>query len=159
MSVPPLSLDHVTIRKILPHTGQALVIDTVEIESTTAAKGYFLVLADDPRITSHFNVMPGVLIAEFCHLTGAVLLMHDAKEPIVPALNETFIRVTEAVLPGDDLLCKVTLTEQEHRTFSFAAVVCKVHSQKLVATVSFRGTRVPKSIFDRQMRRHAAILA
>lgn len=153
MNAPALHLDHAEIRKILPHTGPALILDTVEIKSPTRASGYFMVLADDPRIAHHFNVMPGVLIAEFCHLTGAVLLMHDAKEPIVPALKESNIIMHEVVLPGDDLLCEVSLMGQSGRAFSFSALVKRAHDQWPVATVTFTGTRIPKSVLDRQLRR------
>lgn len=152
MNTPTLHLDHAMIRKILPHTGPALILDTAEIKSPTEAKGYFMVLADDPRIANHFYVMPGVLIAEFCHLTGAVLLMHDAKKAIIPVLNETKISVSEAVFPGEDLECEVRLASQLERTFSFEASVCKAHSKRHVATVLFTGTRIPRPVFERQRR-------
>lgn len=159
MSVPAICLDRQAIARILPHTGQALVIDTVQIETPTQATGYFLVRADDARIVSHFGVMPGVLIAEFTHLTGAVLLMHGIEEAIIPALNETHLFVAEAVLPGDDLMCKVALDNHSGRAFSFSAVVHKVHSRDLVATVSFTGMRIPRRIFERQMKQRAQAAA
>ncbi|MDP2838209.1 MAG: hypothetical protein Q8O53_02955 [Candidatus Moranbacteria bacterium] len=146
-------LDETAIRNLLPHTGLAVVLDRVLIHEPTRATGYFLVLADDVRIKSHFGVMPGVLIAEFAHLTGAVLLMHATEEANIPVLNETRFSVTEVVLPGDGLECNVTLVSQSERAFSFSAAIYKIHTGKLVATVSFTGTRIPKRVFQRQLPR------
>lgn len=135
------------IQQILPHRGNALVIHKVHIHESTRASGYFSVCADDARIQDHFGIMPGVLIAEFAHLTGAVLMMFMDRE-VFPILNISTIEVALPAMPGDDLTCEVELIDQDRRKFTFRGEVFN-QTGKSVATVHFTGTRVSQRMLER----------
>jgi 3-hydroxymyristoyl/3-hydroxydecanoyl-(acyl carrier protein) dehydratase len=154
---PMKFLDHGAVQRLLPHSGLALVLESVEVVSDTLANGYFDVRADDPRISGHFGIMPGVLVAEFCHLTGAVLLMHGSEEAMMPILNESRIHVVRMAVPGDRLICSITLAERAKRNFSFVAVVTRATDQQSIASVEFTGSAILKSVFDRQQARRSPV--
>jgi len=142
-----VDLGMVEIEQILPHRGGALVIHKVHIHESTRASGYFSVCADDTRIQDHFGIMPGVLIAEFVHLTGAVLMMFTDRE-VFPILNTSTIEVALPAMPGDGLTCEVELIDQTKRRFTFRGEVFNQYG-KSVATVHFTGTRFPRRMLER----------
>lgn len=150
-SVGLIGLDMADIEQILPHRGCALVIHGAHIHGETRATGYFSVQAEDKRIKDHFGIMPGVLIAEFVHLTGAVLMMYKNRE-VIPVLNKTSSEVQNTATSGDRLRCEVNLNQSEKRTFTFNGVVYN-QIGKRIAEVDFSGTAVPKKIFERQIGR------
>lgn len=143
-------LDLEEIQQILPHRGCALVIHKAYLRGETRATGQFFVRGDDPRIHDHFGVMPGVLIAEFAHLTASVLVMYKNREAI-PVLNNTRIKMQRSAVAGDNLLCGVKLLKADRREFVFHGLVYS--PKKSIAEVYFSGTAIPKKVFERQIGR------
>lgn len=138
-------LDEAAIRALLPHSDLAVVLQKVLINDPTQATGYFLVSADDPRIRDHFGIMPGVLIAEFAHLTGAVL-MAVTNPGFMCLLTSSTFAVREIAKPGDELTCEVTLTDSKKREASFSGTVRNNRGEE-VMVVSFSGQAVSQRAF------------
>ena len=155
----PYTLNAVDLENILPHRGLAVLIDTVRIDSAVRALGCFLIKEDDPRITGHFDIMPGVLMAESCHLTAAALMLSQSGSPDIPVLNQSEIRVREAAYAGDTLLCYVQLLGQDGRGFRFQANLGKQGpdgQERMIGEVMFSGTNLPRRVFERMRPRRPA---
>lgn len=147
------------IENLLPHRGLAVLVDSIQIDSAVRAVGRFAIRYDDPRITGHFGIMPGVLMAESCHLTGAALLLSQSDSLDIPVLSQSAIQVREAAFAGDTLLCHVQLLGRDGRGFRFQANLSKLgldDQERLIGEVLFSGTNLPSRVFDRMRPRRPA---
>lgn len=152
----PRILSAIDLESILPHRGLAMLVDSVQIDSVVRALGRFVIKAEDPRISGHFGIMPGVLMAEASHLTGAALLLSQSNSPDIPVLSQSEIRVNETAYAGDILLCYVQLLDRDGRSFRFQANLSKQGpngKETPIGDVRFSGTNLPKRVFQR-MRPH-----
>lgn len=146
-------LDRQSIESILPHRESALILDSVSMfPDENQAIGQFCVRTDDFRINDHFGVMPGHLIAEFAHLTGAVFLLHATDGGSFPMLDESHIRMSHSASPGDTLQCVLVCQDRTNNRPSFHAVI-KNQSDDIVATVYFSGSKISRRLFERMTRR------
>ena len=151
-ATPIITLDREKIAEILPHRGSALIIDSVEILEEKSAIGHFLVHADDQRVIEHFGVLPGHCIAEFAHLTGAVMSLHQNQQGMFTLLTDSCIKNFMIALPGDILSCFVELSEPEGEPLIFTCAIRNQHTN-LIAEVLFRGKIVSQRIMERLKRR------
>ena len=73
----PFSLDHMTVRRLLPHRYPFLLVDrVVEFEPHKRVLAYKNVTCNEPFFQGHFPghpVMPGVLVVEALAQAGGVL--------------------------------------------------------------------------------------
>ena len=113
-----ISLDHMGVRRLLPHRYPFLLVDRVlecvKGESIRAIKN---VTANEPFFPGHFPhrpVMPGVMIIEALAQTAGILAFVTAG--VIPDENTRFFfvgidkaRFRKPVEPGDQLVLTATL--------------------------------------------------
>lgn len=144
---------------ILPHRGAALLISRVscDLEDRTAT-GCLDIGIDNPWTVGHFGIMPGVLIAEFVHLTGLVLassLTQTEDDGSIVVLRSSSIQIDGVVVPPKNIFCHVRIerVHENGRTMLFAADVSFDEAPcKNFAYVEFTGERLPKRVFERLTR-------
>lgn len=107
--LPPLPLDVVAIRKILPHRYPFLLIDrVVELEPGQLITAIKCLSANEPFFQGHFPaypVMPGVLQIEALAQAGAIMALtmpvNEGKGALLTGVDGFKIR--RPVVPGDVL--------------------------------------------------------
>jgi UDP-3-O-[3-hydroxymyristoyl] N-acetylglucosamine deacetylase/3-hydroxyacyl-[acyl-carrier-protein] dehydratase len=105
----PSGLDHVQIRKILPHRYPMLMVDrVVEIEGFRRAVGVKNVTVNEPYFLGHYPeqaIMPGVMIVEAMAQLGGLLLLRKleltGRLPVLLSIDR--VKFRRAVVPGDQL--------------------------------------------------------
>jgi UDP-3-O-[3-hydroxymyristoyl] N-acetylglucosamine deacetylase/3-hydroxyacyl-[acyl-carrier-protein] dehydratase len=103
---PPV-LDHVQIRRILPHRYPMLLVDRVlEIEGFQRAVGLKNVTLNEPFFPGHYPeqpIMPGVLIIEAMAQLGGLLLLRKleltGRLPVLLSIDR--VKFRRAVVPGE----------------------------------------------------------
>lgn len=105
----PAALDHLQIRRILPHRYPMLLVDRVlEIEGFQRAVGLKNVTLNEPWFVGHYPeqpIMPGVLLVEAMAQLGGLLLLRKleltGRLPVLLSIDR--VKFRRAVLPGDQV--------------------------------------------------------
>lgn len=112
------------ILKVLPQRYPFLLVDRIlETDGSTHMVGLKNVTINEPFFQGHFPnhpVMPGVLLVEALAQVGVALLLfgdqsRDAKLIYFSAIDKC--RFRQPVIPGDQLIIKVTVLKQRDRYF------------------------------------------
>jgi len=134
-------LDHLDIRRILPHRYPFLLVDrVVELDLFKKITALKNVTINEPFFEGHFPhypVMPGVLILEALAQVSAILSLksvgteiHDNAAYYLVGIDKA--RFKAPVLPGDQLIL-TSILQREIRGIS--VFQCQAHvAGKLVAT-------------------------
>lgn len=123
-------MPHIEIRGMIPHRYPFLLIDTVESwEEGKTLTGLKNVTANEPFFQGHFPVkpvMPGVLIIEsLAQACGCLLVKTLPRE-----MSENYLfyltgvdnaRFKRMVVPGDQLILKVTVEKNRRDLWKFHA--------------------------------------
>jgi 3-hydroxyacyl-[acyl-carrier-protein] dehydratase len=110
-----LPLEAAEIMRLLPHRYPFLLVDrVVALEPGRSVVALKNVTANEPHFTGHFPgrpILPGVLIVEaLAQAAGiAVLALPDYRGKFALFAGIDECRFRRAVLPGDQLLLKVTI--------------------------------------------------
>lgn len=137
-------LNKENLEEILPHRGEAMMIDKIIFENDDI-KGTKFISTNDKYFEGHFPgnpVYPGHYLDEMQCLVAAILVKIKFPEvnglPMVVAKNG--VHYKKAVVPGDSLVISASLLESKfNRLFDFNT---QIHNQngKLVAEIeSLRG--------------------
>ena len=110
------------IKNFLPHREPMLLLDSVERETVTDAKGHrvdyavatYHVRGDEFFLQGHFPdypVVPGVILCEMMAQSCALLLGDELKEkrPLYTGIDK--VRFKYQVRPGDTIVLRSTITE------------------------------------------------
>ncbi|MCB1960057.1 MAG: 3-hydroxyacyl-ACP dehydratase FabZ [Rhodocyclaceae bacterium] len=125
------TLDITEILKYLPHRYPFLLIDrVVQLEEHKRVVALKNVTMNEPFFPGHFPhhpVMPGVLIVEAMAQAAAVLsfksmgMMPDENQVVYFAGIDK-VRFKRPVMPGDQLLMTVEITNNKRNIFKYSAV-------------------------------------
>lgn len=121
-------IDHLEVKKYLPHRYPFLLVDTVESyvigESIVAIKN---VTHNEPYFTGHFPqlpVMPGVLMVEALAQASGILMYRTLDR--YPNENDLFYlagidntRFKRNVVPGDQLILRVEVLRKRENLWKF----------------------------------------
>lgn len=102
-------LDHVQIRRVLPHRYPMLLVDRVlEIDGFQRAVGVKNVTLNEPYFVGHYPeqpIMPGVLLVEAMAQLGGILLLRKleltGRLPVLLSVDR--VKFRRAVVPGDQV--------------------------------------------------------
>ena len=116
-------MDREEIKTFLPHREPMLLIDTVERETMTDAKGHqvdyavatYHVRGDEFFLQGHFPdypVVPGVILCEMMAQSCALLLGEELrnKRPLYTGIDN--VRFKYQVRPGDTIVLRSMITER-----------------------------------------------
>lgn len=116
-------MDREEIKTYLPHREPMLLIDSVEMETVTDAKGdvvnyavaTYHVRGDEYFLQGHFPdypVVPGVILCEMMAQSCALLLGDEirTKRPLYTGIDN--VRFKYQVCPGDTIVIRSTITER-----------------------------------------------
>ena len=116
-------MDREEIKTFLPHRGPMLLIDSVERETVTDAKGHqvdyavatYHVRGDEFFLQGHFPdypVVPGVILCEMMAQSCALLLGEELrnKRPLYTGIDN--VRFKYQVRPGDTIVLRSMITER-----------------------------------------------
>ena len=116
-------MDREEIKSFLPHRDPMLLIDSVDTEIVTDAKGNELTYAvgtyhvrgDEYFLQGHFPdypVVPGVILCEMMAQSCALLLGDEikSKRPLYTGIDK--VRFKYQVRPGDTIVLRSTITER-----------------------------------------------
>jgi 3-hydroxyacyl-[acyl-carrier-protein] dehydratase len=116
-------MDREEIKTFLPHREPMLLIDTVERETVTDAKGHqvdyavatYHVRGDEFFLQGHFPdypVVPGVILCEMMAQSCALLLGEELrnKRPLYTGIDN--VRFKYQVRPGDTIVLRSMITER-----------------------------------------------
>ena len=119
-------MDREEIKTYLPHREPMLLVDSIVVETETAADGTeqhyavatYKVRGDEFFIQGHFPdypVVPGVILCEMMAQSCALLLGDEikSKRPLYTGIDN--VRFKHKVVPGDTLQIQVHLTEPFRR--------------------------------------------
>ncbi|MBK7643690.1 MAG: beta-hydroxyacyl-ACP dehydratase [Planctomycetes bacterium] len=117
----------------LPHRAPFLFVDRIVEQSATRILTEWDVSAELPAFAGHFPdqpVLPGVLMAEFCFQSAALLFSGTpgAGLPVLTRIEDA--RYKKVVRPGETLRAEVTLVESLSN-----ARWCKAHVTSAGASV------------------------
>ena len=126
-----ISLDHMAVRRLLPHRYPFLLVDRVlECYKGDRIKAIKNVTANEPYFTGHFPhrpVMPGVIMIEALAQTAGLLAFVTAD--VVPDDSTRFFfvgidkaRFRKPVEPGDTLILTAKLERSMRGIWKFAVV-------------------------------------
>ncbi len=116
-------MDLLQIEEILPQRPPFLFVDRIVEQGDNYVVGVKMVTGNEPFFQGHFPgqpVMPGVLIVEAMGQTGGILIGNYVDDP--KKYNSYFtkfdnVKFRGKVVPGDVLLCKLTITDPLRHTF------------------------------------------
>ena len=116
-------MDREEIKTFLPHREPMLLIDSVERETVTDAKGHqvdyavatYHVRGDEFFLQGHFPdypVVPGVILCEMMAQSCALLLGEELrnKRPLYTGIDK--VRFKYQVRPGDTIVLRSMITER-----------------------------------------------
>lgn len=116
-------MDREEIKTFLPHREPMLLIDSVERETVTDAKGHqvdyavatYHVRGDEFFLQGHFPdypVVPGVILCEMMAQSCALLLGEELrnKRPLYTGIDN--VRFKHQVRPGDTIVLRSMITER-----------------------------------------------
>jgi len=112
------------IERILPHRYPFLLVDKIiDFKLDDRIVGVKNITADEFFFQGHFPgypIMPGVLIIEAMAQTGGILMLNGLENPekkrvFFMGINNAKFRKT--VMPGDQLVLEVSLTNRRSKTF------------------------------------------
>lgn len=116
-------MDREEIKTFLPHREPMLLIDSVERETMTDAKGHqvdyavatYHVRGDEFFLQGHFPdypVVPGVILCEMMAQSCALLLGEELrnKRPLYTGIDK--VRFKYQVRPGDTIVLRSMITER-----------------------------------------------
>ena len=117
----------------IPHRPPFLFVDRIVEQSPARIVTEWDVPADLPAFAGHFPgepVLPGVLMAEFCFQSAALLFSTapGSGKPVLTRIEDA--RYKKAVRPGETLRAEVTLVERLSN-----ARWCKAHVTSAGASV------------------------
>jgi 3-hydroxyacyl-[acyl-carrier-protein] dehydratase len=135
------------IQKYLPHRYPFLLVDFVSSVTESQIVAVKNVTINEPHFVGHFPakpVMPGVLIVEALAQAAGVLMgkILEKETEILPNndalmyfMSMDGVKFRNMVIPGDQLVLEVTLTQQRGKIAKFKGVA-KVQ-EKVVTEASF----------------------
>lgn len=151
----PLAMDEESIRRLLPHRGMWAIPQIAYVNdllNPTQATGHFTVCGDDPRIKDHFGIMPGVLMAEFAHQIGAIIIAMKKPE-MMPILKESHPHILGFATHGDKLFCTVDVVDASHkRDVSFSGVILNDRGVQILS-ITFTGSAIRREVFEKALMR------
>lgn len=123
-----LSIDHLEVRKYLPHRYPFLLVDTVlDFAPEKLIVAVKNVTCNEPFFTGHFPqlpVMPGVLIVEALAQASGILMYRTFNR--YPDENDLFYlagientRFKRKVVPGDQLILTVEVMRHRETLWKF----------------------------------------
>jgi UDP-3-O-[3-hydroxymyristoyl] N-acetylglucosamine deacetylase/3-hydroxyacyl-[acyl-carrier-protein] dehydratase len=109
------------IKKMLPHRPPFLLVDKIISRTEDCVIGVKNVSMNEPFFVGHFPdepVMPGVLQLETMAQVGGILVLGNVDDP--ENYSTYFLKIDKVkfkrkVVPGDTLICKLTLLEPIRR--------------------------------------------
>ncbi|MBB4285594.1 3-hydroxyacyl-ACP dehydratase FabZ [Roseospira goensis] len=115
------------VRDMIPHRYPFLMVDrVVDVHLDHSAVGVKNVTSNEPHFQGHFPnmaVMPGVLVIEAMAQTAAVLVVatlgHESEGKHVYFMSVDQARFRKPVLPGDQLLLRVTKQRNRGSVWKF----------------------------------------
>ena len=129
-------MDREEIKTFLPHRDPMLLIDSVERETVTDAKGHqvdyavatYHVRGDEFFLQGHFPdypVVPGVILCEMMAQSCALLLGDEikSKRPLYTGIDN--VRFKHQVRPGDTIVIRSAITDRR-QAIVFAKAEAKV---------------------------------
>lgn len=138
------------IMKVMPHRYPFLLVDRItEFDAEeNRIVGYKNVTINEPFFNGHFPekpIMPGVLILEAMGQTGGLLLLNYGglqENKLVMFVSMDNIKFRKPVVPGDQLVMEVLMTQRRFNTFTLEAKAFV--DDKLVAEAQLRAAVVDK---------------
>ncbi len=123
-----LTLDIAAIMRAIPHRYPFLLVDrVVEMRPDDSCVGIKNVTINDQFFQGHFPtepVMPGVLIVEAMAQTSAVLVVTtlgpESQGKLVYFMSIDSAKFRRPVVPGDQLLIKVTKVQRRMSVWKFS---------------------------------------
>ena len=109
------------IKKMLPHRPPFLLVDKIISRTEDCVVGIKNVSMNEPFFVGHFPhepVMPGVLQLETMAQVGGILVLGNVDDPELYStyfLKIDKVKFKRKVVPGDTLICKLTLIEPIRR--------------------------------------------
>lgn len=136
--------------KVMPHRYPFLLVDRItEFDAEeNRIVGYKNVTINEPFFNGHFPekpIMPGVLILEAMGQTGGLLLLNYGglqENKLVMFVSMDNIKFRKPVVPGDQLVMEVLMTQRRFNTFTLEAKAFV--DDKLVAEAQLRAAVVDK---------------
>ena len=127
----PNTIDHLEVRKYLPHRYPFLLVDTVsDYELNKSIVAIKNVTCNEPFFSGHFPqlpVMPGVLIIEALAQASGILMYRTFDR--YPTEDDLFLlagidnaRFKRQVVPGDQLILTVEVLRAREKLWKFKGV-------------------------------------
>ncbi|MEP7162996.1 MAG: hotdog fold domain-containing protein [Candidatus Moraniibacteriota bacterium] len=142
-----LTFDKTGLMNLLPHSGEALVIDLVYLDLLEKdAIGFLHVGGPNCHLLhGHFGIMPGHWLFEFANLTCAALGLSllgaerktrgDEKKPTVLLTGADGIRNHRKAVPGDEIRCNASFLRQDRREIFFSAEIYNAATKKKICSI------------------------
>lgn len=132
-------MDREEIKTYLPHREPMLLIDSVEKETVTDARGNVVnfavgtyhVRGDEYFLQGHFPdypIVPGVILCEMMAQSCAMLLGDEirTKRPLYTGIDK--VRFKHQVRPGDTIIIRSTITDRR-QAIVFVLAEAKVNDK------------------------------
>lgn len=132
-------MDREEIKTYLPHREPMLLIDSVEKETVTDARGNVVnfavgtyhVRGDEYFLQGHFPdypIVPGVILCEMMAQSCAMLLGDEirTKRPLYTGIDK--VRFKHQVRPGDTIIIRSTITDRR-QAIVFVQAEAKVNDK------------------------------
>lgn len=148
-NVGVLRIGRKAIKKILPHRGRALMLDSIIIDNGNPAKmiGRKKIGADNLFLDGHFPgepVFPGYVQDELACLVAACLVLHFIPGIVgKPMVVKKSVKYVNIVRPGDDLVIEVELKKnRNNKMFIFSAMIKNQNDQTVASYEEIVGAAV-----------------
>lgn len=140
-NIPPL-LNVNDVRRLMPHRYPMLLVDKIIEIGPDHIVGIKNVTTNEPFFVGHFPeepVMPGVLQVECMAQIGGVLILNQLENPqdySTYFLTIDKVKFRQKVVPGDTMVCKISLTSPVRRGIANMRGLVYV-GEKLVCEAEF----------------------